>query len=423
MLPNKEGLASKTHRDLENFSLEDSSFILWCRNVHRNIKSMQINRHEVSGSLGDMGLFIPLLVGMVTVNGLNIASALFFAGLFNVITGMTFGIPMAVQPMKAIATVAISEGLTKNEILSAGIITGLVIFLFGITRIIELFNRIIPLPVVRGLQLGLGIQLILKGFSMVQDTGHFFGYDSISVGILSGSLVFVLFYSKKVPGALVVFSLGLIIPFLESSELLRSLKFSFYIPNFESLNWNDFVNGTIKGAIPQVPLTTLNSVIAVCALSWSLFPKKGAGIKELSISVGLMNLIGCWFGAMPMCHGAGGLAGQYRFGARTGGSVVFLGLVKIFLGVFFGGAALTILASYPMSILGVLLLFSGWELSLSVRDIRARNDLFTVIITTVAIIGLSSIAMGFVLGLTISYILFFGRLSIEKLDKLITKVL
>jgi len=214
MLPNKESLLTKTPRNLEKFSLDDSSLFSWCRRLQTNIKSMRINRHEISGSLGDMGIFIPLLVGMVSVNGLNIASALFFAGLFNIVTGITFGIPMAVQPMKAIAAVAISEGLTKNEIFSAGIVTGLVIFLFGITRIIELFNRIIPLSVVRGLQLGLGLHLIMKGFSVIIGTGQFFGYDSILLGILSGVLVLVLFFSKRIPGALVVFLLGLLILFL-----------------------------------------------------------------------------------------------------------------------------------------------------------------------------------------------------------------
>ncbi|KRT66733.1 MAG: sulfate transporter [Candidatus Dadabacteria bacterium CSP1-2] len=388
----------------------------WLEKIRGNIKSLRFNRNEISGSLGDMGTFIPLLVGMVSINGLNIASALFFSGLFNTITGIFFGIPMAVQPMKAIATVAISEGLTKNEILSAGIITGLVIFLFGITKVIEFFNRIIPLSVVRGLQLGLGLQLIMKGFSMVLSTERFFGYDSIFVGILTGVFVLILFFSRKIPGALVIFLFGLIMLFLESPEFISGLKPGFYIPSFVNLSRDDFVIGTLKGAIPQVPLTTLNSVIAVCALSRDLFPKKGAGTREVSISVGLMNLIGCWFGAMPMCHGAGGLAGQYRFGARTGGSVVFLGLVKILLGVFLGGAAFTILASYPVSILGVLLLFSGIELSLVARDVRTRTDYFIMIITTAAIISLST-AIGFIIGFIVSYLLHSGIFSIEKFGR------
>jgi MFS superfamily sulfate permease-like transporter len=397
--------------------ISQSSLVSWLNKLRENVKSLRINRQEISGSLGDMGTFIPLLVGMVSLNGLNIASALFFAGVFNVITGITFGIPMAVQPMKAIAAVAISQGLTTNEILSAGIVTGLIIFLFGITKIIELFNRIIPLSVIRGLQLGIGLQLLIKGFSMVLGTKHFFGYDSISVGILSGVLVLLLFFSRKIPGAIVVFSLGLLFLLLKSPNSFSGLKFDVYVPHFVNLSWNNFLNGTLKAAIPQVPLTTLNSVIAVCALSWDLFPKKGAGIREVSISVGLMNLIGCWFGAMPMCHGSGGLAGQYRFGGRTGGSVVFLGMIKILLGLFLGGAALKILGSYPMSVLGVLLIFSGMELALVSRDVKTRTDYFVVIMTTAGIIALSSTAIGFVVGLALSYLFYFGAFKIEKVEK------
>src|SRR5579884_140241 len=397
--------------------VSENSFITWLNRLYRNIKSLRINRQEIAGSLGDMGTFIPLLVGMVSLNGLNVASALFFAGIFNVITGIIFGIPMAVQPMKAIATVAISQGLTTNEILSAGIVTGLIIFIFGITRIIEFFNRIIPLSVVRGLQLGIGLQLLIKGFSMVLGTRHFFGYDSISVGILSGVLVLLLFFSRRIPGAIVVFTTGILFLFLKSPNSLSGLKFEVYIPHFVNLSWSDFVNGTLKAAIPQIPLTTLNSVIAVCALSWDLFPSNGTGTREVSISVGLMNLIGCWFGAMPMCHGSGGLAGQYRFGARTGGSVVFLGVIKILLGLFLGGAALRILALYPMSVLGVLLIFSGMELALVTRDIKTRTDHFVMIMTTAAIIALSSTAVGFVVGLILSYLFYFGAFRIENMDK------
>ncbi len=397
--------------------VSENSFITWLNRLYRNIKSLRINRQEIAGSLGDMGTFIPLLVGMVSLNGLNVASALFFAGIFNVITGILFGIPMAVQPMKAIATVAISQGLTTNEILSAGIVTGLIIFIFGITRIIELFNRIIPLSVVRGLQLGIGLQLLIKGFSMVLGTNHFFGYDSISVGILSGVLVLLLFFSRRIPGAIVVFTTGILFLFLKSPNSLSGLKFEVYIPHFVNLSWSDFVNGTLKAAIPQIPLTTLNSVIAVCALSWDLFPSNGTGTREVSISVGLMNLIGCWFGAMPMCHGSGGLAGQYRFGARTGGSVVFLGVIKILLGLFLGGAALRILALYPMSVLGVLLIFSGMELALVTRDIKTRTDHFVMIMTTAAIIALSSTAVGFAVGLILSYLFYFGAFRIENMDK------
>jgi len=70
--------------------------------------------------------------------------------------------------------------------------------------------------------------------------------------------------------------------------------------------------GIVLTGIPQLPLTTLNSVVAVCQLSEDLFPAKPVRPVLVSVSVGLMNMVGAWFGAMPCCHGAGGLAAQVR---------------------------------------------------------------------------------------------------------------
>ncbi len=387
------------------------------KDILDNIKGLRFNRHELSGSLGDMGTFIPILVGMVTVCGLNAGSALFFAGFFNLITGFIFGIPLAVQPMKAIGTISINEGLTVNQILTAGIVTSVVIFLLGVTNLIGVLYKHIPLSVIRGLQLGLGFLLIIKGVKMVTDTNTIFGLDSIAVGTFCGLLVLFLFFSKKFPGALVVFAIGFIFLFLRSPNVLEGLSYEFSIPKFVIPCKEDFISGALRAGIPQVPLTTLNSVIAVCALSWDLFPKKGVDTRKMATSVGLMNLIGCWFGAMPMCHGAGGLAAQYSFGARTGGSIVFLGIVKMIIGFFFGAYAIKLLSVYPLSVLGVLLTFSGLELAMVSRDIKARSDMFVMLLTAAVIIAFHSTAIGFIVGLALAYLFIFGVLRLEKIDK------
>ena len=60
--------------------------------IRETLRAARLDRHEIAGSLGDLGTFLPLLVGMAAENGLDFAAALFFAGLFNVITGLTFAI-------------------------------------------------------------------------------------------------------------------------------------------------------------------------------------------------------------------------------------------------------------------------------------------------------------------------------------------
>lgn len=387
------------------------------KDILNNIKGLRFNRNEMAGALGDMGTFIPILVGMVSVCGLNAGSALLFSGFFNLITGIIFGIPLAVQPMKAIGVIAINEGLTVDQILAAGIVTSAVVFILGVTNLISFLNRHIPISVIRGLQLGLGLLLVIKGIKMVTDTKTVFGYDSIAVGVFCGLIVLFLFFSKKFPGALVVFALGFLFLFLRSPDILEGFSYELSIPKFTIPNKDDFISGTLRAAIPQLPLTILNSVIAVCALSWDLFPGKGAGTRRMATSVGLMNLIGCWFGAMPMCHGAGGLAGQYRFGARTGGSIVFLGIVKMTIGFFFGAYAIKLLSAYPLSVLGVLLVFSGLELAMTSKDMKSRSDMFVMLLTAAVIIAFHSTAIGFVVGLVLAYLFLFGVLKIEKIDE------
>jgi len=370
-----------------------------------------LDRGEISGSLGDLGTFIPLLVGMSVTNGLNFASALFFAGVFNVLTGLVFFIPMAVQPMKAIAAVAISENLRAEQILAAGIWTSAVVLFLGLTRIINVVDRVIPRPVVRGLQLGLGIQLIEKGVLLVRDTGSFWGLDSVLTGILGFALVLALASSRRTPVALLLFCAGLIIAVATRHQVLAEMRLGFYVPHWVPLTWEDFRSSFLRAALPQIPLTTLNSVIAVCALSADLFPDRPARPRRVAVSVGIMNLIGGWFGAMPMCHGAGGLAGQYRFGARSSTSIIFLGSVKMLLAMIFGGSLLALLHGYPSSVLGVLLAVSGLELALVARDQTERTPATVMYATAAAILALGNTATGFTIGWILALILRLNRRS------------
>jgi MFS superfamily sulfate permease-like transporter len=378
------------------------------------LRHARFNRHEIAGSLGDMGTFLPLLVGMAATNGLDFASALFFAGLFNIVTGLLFAIPMAVQPMKAIAAVALTEGLTVPQILAAGATVSAVVLVLGATGLIDWLNRVVPRSVVRGLQLALGLSLLMKGMEMIAGTHEWFGPDSYLTGVLSALLVLVLFFSRRVPAALLLFGLGLMVAVATHHEVIAALGVGISLPHWTPPTWPDFVAAFPKAALPQIPLTTLNSVIAVCALSADLFPDRRAEPRKVAVSVGLMNLVACWFGGMPMCHGAGGLAGQYRFGARTNGSILFLGTVKLVLAIFVGASLMTLCGAFPASILGVLLAFSGMELALVCRDQTRRTDAFSMLLTAAICIGLKNIALGFLIGWAMAWCLRLGLFRVEE---------
>lgn len=364
---------------------------------------MRFDLVEASGALGDLGTFVPLVVILVAICGLDLGSVLFFAGLYNIATGVLFNQPVPVQPMKAIAAVAIVEILSPGEIAAAGLGAGLVIFLLGATGLIGVIERWVPHPVVRGIQLGVGLKLLIKGVSMIHATSWTAVDGPILAALATG---FVLLTSRKsrFPAALTLFAGGIAVMLWTRPDTFRAL----------TLGWSGFVTvvptaaewekGILWGTVPQIPLTLLNSVIAVCALSGSLYPTRGIRTAPMALSVGLMNLIGCWFGAMPMCHGAGGLAGQHRFGARTGGSVVMLGAAKIAIAIALGSSAAALLAAYPVSVLGVLLAFAGAELALPARDCGSRDGFFLAVLTAGGCLGFNT-AVGVTMGLAAAALL------------------
>ncbi|KJE95332.1 sulfate transporter [Capsaspora owczarzaki ATCC 30864] len=335
------------------------------------IRTHASNPGEYSGAFGDVGTFIPLLLGLVVTCGLDFTAAVFFAGVFNIVTAFMFEVPMAVQPMKAIAAAAIAQSLPASQIYAAGILTSAVVGFLGITRLIDVVNWLVPESVVRGIQLGTGLSLAMKGIGYINNTNVWAeGSDNILMGIACLVLVLLLWERQTIPTALVLFVLGLGLAIYRND---RAIHFEFRFPGPVSLNSTDFQEGFTSMALPQIPLTTLNSVIAVCSLSNSLFPKTVAKPYQLALSVALMNLVVSWLGAMPMCHGASGLAAQYRFGARSNVAILFLGVVLCTAALALGNLPLVLFQSFPNSILGALLAVGGCELCLAARGGFAKK--------------------------------------------------
>jgi hypothetical protein len=366
--------------------------------------NLSFNRQEISGSLGDLGTFLPLAIAMVNRSGLNFGHVLFFAGAMNFASGLIFGIPIPVQPMKSIAAVAIAEGLSENTILAAGIAAGIVLLILGLTGLIDVIHRYIPKAIVRGIQLAIGLKLLMKGTAMIIGVGSWLAADSIMTGVLCFLLILMTMNSSKFPSALVVMFAGVVLLFISNPAIFSKLSFGWELPWLRDFSASNFLTGFWRGTVPQLPLTVLNSVVAVSVLSRDLFPNRALQPRKVTLSVALMNLIACPFGGMPMCHGAGGLAAQYRFGARTGGSVVFLGLAKMTLAVLFGSSLMIIMTEFPLSILGVLLVFSGLELAIVCRDQRQKEN-FLVMVLTAGVSIVVNVAVGFVSGVAVILIL------------------
>jgi MFS superfamily sulfate permease-like transporter len=361
------------------------------------VSAMRFDLPELSGGLGDLGTFVPIAASLIIVCGMDGGSVLFFAGLANILAGVAFNQPLPVQPMKAIAAVAIAEGLAPGEIAAAGFLTGAIVLALALTGLVTVAEHWIPRPVVRGIQLGVGLKLAAKGMAMAL-AGGWGMLDGHLLALGATLLVLATARRQRFPSALILFVAGIVLIPIERIDALTQASLGWSGPVWIWPTLEQWQLGLTRGALPQLPLTLLNSVIAVCALSGDLFPGRAVGTRPMAISVGLMNLTTCLFGAMPSCHGSGGLAGQHRFGARTGGSVVVLGAGKIALGILFGSAVGVVLAAFPAAVLGVLLAFAGLELALPARETQGRDGFFVVVTTAGGILALNA-AVGFLLGL------------------------
>lgn len=204
-----------------------------------------------------------------------------------------------VQPMKAIASVALATKMNRQETMGAGLAVGAIVLLLSVTGLIERAGRIIPVPIVKGIQIGAGLTLIVNAGAGM---GRFVfpdSWDPLLWALLAAGLVFATSRNTRCPLALVIFIIGLILSFPGSFPNLTTQN-----PRYDFPEYSSIINGFWIAGAGQLPLTILNSIIAVNHLSQHLLPlREPPSITALGISVGLMNLIGCLFGSMPVCHG------------------------------------------------------------------------------------------------------------------------
>jgi predicted benzoate:H+ symporter BenE len=339
------------------------------------------DRMEWAGAFGDLGTLIPFVVGYIAVLKMDPVGVLLAFGITKVAVGLFYRTPMPVQPMKAIGGAAIGQAgaITPAMVYGSGLVTAVIWLILGLTGTVDRLAKLAAKPVVRGIVLGLGFTFVLEAFRMMSS-------DPLVAG---GGLVatYLLLSNHKVPAMFVLLLLGTVVAVVQQPDLPQKLVqagVGFHLPSFAlgSLTWQDILWGGVILAIPQIPLTLGNACIAVVAENNSLFADRPVTERKVATSMGLMNLFSPLLGGVPMCHGAGGMAGHVRFGARTGGALVILGGVIIALALLFGNSVELIFRMFPSAILGVILFFAGLELALSSRDIGSKKEDIYVMLAT-----------------------------------------
>lgn len=358
------------------------------------IRDFEFNLHELAGSMGDFGTLFPLAIGYFVVNGLNPAGLLVMMGLANIVTGVIYHLPMPIEPKKVLAVVAISQRWPPSLIYASGFGTGVIWLALAFTGLIQKIAAITPRSVVCGVQVALGILLAIEGFKMVS-TGWILGAASIII-------VIVLRKSRYAPAAIVLMVLGIALVGFRG-ELPRAIHLGFALPPLTTFSALEIWKGLVLAGFAQIALTTTNAVIATSALIKEYWPDKPVSEKKLALNMGIINTIVPFFGGMPMCHGAGGLAGQYYFGARTGGTNIIEGIIEISLGFFLASSIASLFLLFPKSIIGAMLLLVGIELTKFVKNVRLRETPILALTTVVSL--LTNMAIGFVVAMGVYHIL------------------
>jgi predicted benzoate:H+ symporter BenE len=367
--------------------------------------TLRFDSSEWSGAFGDLGTLVPFLLAYVTVVGIAPAGMLLGFGAALVATGLYYRTPMAVQPMKAIGAVSIAGAaqtatVTPEAIAVAALATGVIWLVLGMAGAAERVVRWIGRPVIIGITLGLGLAFMLQGTHMMA-AAVWFAAPLLLVTIL-------LLASKAIFAMMLILVSGVAWALINDpamAHVLAATQPGFVPPSwpFANLSWMAVFTGIVLLALPQVPLTLGNAVLAPVEFNNKVFPDRPITERQIALSTGIINTLGSCIGAVPMCHGAGGMAAQVGFGARSGGAPVILGVILIVLALGFSDSLAVLLRLFPQPALGVMLFLAGLQLALGSCDFsRDKGERFVTLGT--AALAIWNVGVAFLFGILLLYI-------------------
>ncbi len=368
---------------------------------------------EWAGAFGDLGTLIPFVAAYIAILKINPNGLLVAFGVALIAVGSIYRTPFPVQPMKAIGASAVSQasiaaGLTASVVVGASLMTGAIWLFLGFTGLAKKISAYVPKSALLGVVMGLGFSFMGEGIRLM-------GSSPYIAGVLL-MLTLALLNRPRVPAMLILLAVGFGIALFDKPELstqLQAIKPEFVIPSFEwqSLTLNDLWLGLVLLALPQLPLTFGNAFISITEENNRLFPNRPVKEQRVALSTGLMNIWSSLIGGIPMCHGAGGMAGHIQFGARTGGSSIILGTILLIAGVTLPSSIATIFQLFPTSVLGVILFFAGLQLALGSRDTSSEKaDRFIVLAT--AGLAVWNVGIAVLFGILVHYLAKRGLLKL-----------
>ena len=365
---------------------------------------IRFDRNELSGAFGDIGTDFPLLVGMILAGHLDPTGVLVLFGAMQVLTGLFYGMPMPAQPLKAMAVLVITQKVSGTVLFGGGLAIGIVMLFLAVTGLIDALARLVPKTVIRGIQFGLGLQLAtlsLKDYLPAE------GVAGWGLGVAAFVLILLLLGNRRVPPAPLAILLGIVWALVLRVNLsMLAQGVGLHLPTFHTPSVHDVWTGFLLLALPQIPLSLGNSILATRQIAEDLFPGRQPSVRKISFTYSAMNLINPFLGGVPTCHGSGGMLGHYTFGGRTGGSVLIYGSLYLVLGLFFAGGFGHVIQLFPKPVLGMILFFEALALLQLARD-RAgsgRDFSLTIVVGLAAALLPYGYVIALVLGTALAYL-------------------
>ena len=379
--------------------------------------SFRLSVQEIGGALGDTGVLLPLTAALITVNGLSATGVFFGVGIAYVLTGLFYRLPLPVQPLKAIAAIAIAQGLSATTIWAAGWWMGGLLLVLAATDTARLLGGFFPRPVTRGIQLGLGLLLVRSGILLTMRREIVPGgvervirlaSQPVPLGWLLAGVAFVLLlYAvyRRWPVSLIVLTFGAFASLIwgGAAESLGQIRLGLVLPRPALPRLADLADALLLLVLPQLPLTLGNAVFATVDTARAYFGQAARRVtpRALLTTMGLSQVIAALFGGAPVCHGSGGLTAHYKLGARTGAAPLFMGALCLVLALFVDGNVLPILAFVPYPVLGALLAFVGVQHGLLARDVRGYVEISIALTIATVAFATTNLALGFGAGVVL----------------------
>ncbi|MEW8016481.1 MAG: putative sulfate/molybdate transporter [Candidatus Thiodiazotropha endolucinida] len=354
---------------------------------------------ELSGAFADLGTFLPIVIAILTLHLMDPSGLFIGFGLFALAVAAIYRRPIPAQPMKAAAAVIIADNLTAGTIAVTGLLLGATVLLLTLTGLVSRIGKMIPQSVLTGIQLGIGLLLAWAGARLI--------LQEPMIGLMSLILLLLLLPTRFKPVAAILVILGSAIwSGIDRPGQTPEIAIGFYLPQWVSIDWSDAWTSAETILLPQLALTLTNAMIVTAAIARRLFEDQARPItpQQLGMSTGALNLLLAPLGAFPMCHGAGGLVVQHRFGARTGLAPAIFGITCLSIGLLLGPNALQLLLLIPLAAVGALLVFAGLDLAMSKELTQGSRENLPVIVITGLVCLLLNVALGLLVGIAIEYL-------------------